>query len=168
VTGQEALLWTRPSWRQREFVLTHDAEELARLTFEGWGTSAARIRTSKDEWAVTRDGFWRSHVTIRGGGTLLTARGTWSGNYDLETPFEDATRWGSFSVWRQQYAWRRADGTALVVDRPMTALSQRVQAVDVLMPGHLTTPRVLLIALGGYFLQRTHEHMAASAAAMSA
>ena len=105
---------------------------------------------------------------MEGGGTLLTARGTWSGNYDLENAFEDAARWGGFSVWRQTYGWRRADGTPLIVYRPVTALSQRVQAVDVFIPGELTTPRVLLIALGGDFLQRTHEDMAASAAAVSA
>jgi hypothetical protein len=168
MTGSEALLWTKPSWRQREFVLTREGEELARLTFEGWATSAARIRTAKGEWSVRRDGFWRSRVIMQGGGTLLTARGGWSGNYDLESAFEDAVRWGSFSVWRQQYGWRRADGTALVIYRPVTAFSQRVQAVDVLMPGDLTSSRVLLIALGGYFLQRIHEDMAASAAAVSA
>jgi hypothetical protein len=168
MTGNEALLWTKPSWRQREFVLSREGQELARLTFEGWGTSAARISTAKGEWSVRRDGFWRSRVTMQGGRTLVTARGSWSGNYDLETAFEEAVRWGSFSVWRQQYGWRRADGTALVIYRPATAFSQRVQAVDVLIPGELTSARVLLIALGGYFLQRIHEDMAASAAAMSA
>jgi len=90
------------------------------------------------------------------------------GNYDLEASFDGAVRWSCFSVWKQHYGWSRADGALLIVYRPATAFSQRVQAVDVLAGGELTIPRVLLIALGGYLLQRTHEDMAASAAALSA
>ena len=168
MTGQEALLWTKPSWLRREFVLTRDAVELARLTFEGWGSSSATISMPQGSWAISRDGFWRSRVTMQGGGTLLTARATWFGNYDLEATFDGAVRWSGFSAWRQHYGWSRADGKPVIVYRPTTAFSQRVQAVDVLVPGELTIPRVLLIVLGGYLLQRTHEDMAASAAALSA
>ena len=163
---QETLLWTKPNWLRREFVLTRDAAELARLTFAG--SSSATIRTAEGWWTISRDGFWRSRVTMQGGGTLLAARSTWSGNYDLETSFDGAVRWSCFSVWKQHYGWSRADGAPLIVYRPATAFSQRVQAVDVLTSGELTIPRVLLIALGGYLLQRTHEDMAASAAALSA
>ena len=166
--NEETLLWTKPNWLRREFVLTRGTEELARLTFAGWGSSSATIRTAEGWWTISRDGFWRARVTMQGGGTLLAARSTWSGNYDLETSFDGAVRWSCFSVWKQHYGWSRPDGAPLIVYRPVTAFSQRVQAVDVHAGGELTIPRVLLIALGGYLLQRTHEDMAASAAALSA
>ena len=168
MTEQESLLWTKPSWLRREFVLTRGTVELARLTFAGWGSSSATIRTAEGWWTISRDGFWRSRVTMQGGGTLLAARSTWSGNYDLEASFDGAVRWSCFSAWKQHYGWSRADGAPLIVYRPATAFLQRVQVVDVLAGGELTITRVLLIALGGFLLQRTHEDMAASAAAISA
>src|SRR5262245_7749629 len=164
----DALLWTKPSWLRREFVLTRGAEELARLAFHGWGSSAATIRAGEGWWTISREGFWRSRVTMQGGGALLTARSTWSGNYELEMPFQTAVRWTCLSMWKQHYGWSGKDGAPVIIYRPATAFSQRVQAVDILDDIPLTTPRVLLIALGGYLLQRTHEDMAASAAAMSA
>jgi hypothetical protein len=168
MTGQEALLWTKPSWLRREFVLTRQTSELARLTFEGWGSSSAAIEMKQGVWTIGREGFWRSRVTMQGGGTMLVARATWSGSYELESAFDGAVRWRNFSVWSQHYGWTAADGAPLIVYRPVTAFSQRVQAVDVLAAGELTVPRLLLIVLGGYFLQRAHEEMAASAAALSA
>src|SRR5262245_56057577 len=161
-----SLLWTKPSCLRREFVLTEGADEIARLSFESFG-SAARILTPVGWWRVTREGFWRARVIMRGGGELpLVARATWSGSYELDIAYEDAVRWRCLSMWRQQYGWTRADGAPLVVYRPMNALSQRVHAVDVLDDEELTTSRVLLIALGGYLLQRTNEDMAATAAAV--
>jgi hypothetical protein len=164
----ESLLWTKPAWLRREFVLTRGTSELARLAFAGWGSSSATIRTPEGWWTIVREGFWRARVTMQGGGTLLTARATWSGAYDLETSFDGAARWSCFSVWKQHYGWSAAGGAPLIVYRPATAFSQRVQAVDVLAGGELTIPRLLLIVLGGYFLQRTQEDIAASAAAVSA
>ena len=168
MSDQATLLWTKPSWLRREFVLTRGDAELARLTFEGWGSSSATIRTPEGTWSISRDGFWRSRVTMQGGGTLLAARSTWSGNYDLEASFDGAVRWSCVSMWKQHFGWTAPGGAPLIVYRPATAFSQRVQAVDVLSGGELTVARLLLIALGGYFLQRTQEDMAASMAAMSA
>jgi hypothetical protein len=168
VNDHDTLLWTKPSWLAREFVLTLGTAELARLSFQGWGSSAATIRTNDGWWTISREGFWRARVTMQRGGTLLVARATWSGNYDLETSFDGAVRWSCLSMWQQHYGWTQPDGAPLIVYRPATAFSQRVQAVDVLAEGALTIPRVLLIVLGGYLLQRTHEDMAASAAAVSA
>src|SRR5262249_49681892 len=125
---QESLLWTKPSWLRRGVVFTRGAAGLARLAVEGWGSSSAAIRTAEGWWTISRDGFWRARITMQGGGTLLTARSTWAGNYELETSFDGAVHWGCFSVWKQHYGWSRADGAPLIVFRPATAFSQRVQA----------------------------------------
>jgi len=164
----EALLWTKPSWLRREFVLTRGLEEIARLDFDGWGSSSATIRAAAGQWRVTRDGFWRSRVSMQGGGLALSARVSWTGKYDLETPFDGALRWSCLSIWKQHYGWSRPDGAPVIVYRPATAFSRRMHAVDMLDAAPLAEPRILLIVLGGYFLQRTYEDMAATSAALSA
>lgn len=168
MNNSEGLHWIKPSWLRREFVLADGLKVIARLDFEGWGSSCATIRSGDGAWRIAREGFWRSHVSMSGGGVALSARVTWSGNYELEAPFDGALRWGCLSMWKQQYAWTRRDGTPLIVYRPTTAFSQRVYAVD--LPGELplNESRLLLIVLGGYFLQRTHEEMAATVTALSA
>ena len=163
----EGLHWIKPSWLRREFVLADGLKVIARLDFDGWGSSCATIRSGDGAWRVAREGFWRSHVSMHGGGVALSARVTWSGNYALEAPFGDALRWGCLSVWKRHYAWLRRDERPLIVYRPTTAFTQRVYAVDLPDDVALTETRILLIVLGGYFLQRTHEDMAA-ATAMSA
>src|SRR5690242_5885643 len=98
ISRVDTLLWTKPSWLRREFVLTRGADELARLTFAGWGSSAATIRTAEGWWTIGREGFWHARVTMQGGGTLLSARATWCGGYGLESSFDGAARWGCLSL----------------------------------------------------------------------
>ncbi len=162
------LLWTKPSWLRREFVLTRGGRVLARLTFGGWGSSSATVQTREGWWTISRDGFWRPRITMQGGATLLAARASWSGNYELESGIDGALRWGCLSFWKQQFGWSRADGAPLIRYRPESAFCQRVHFVDLLGGGELTESRLLLVVLGGYFLQRTQEDSAAAAVAASA
>lgn len=168
MTDQEQWKWTRPSWLRREYVLSNQREELARIVFNAWGAGATVVMPGAN-WTISRAGLWKARVTIRSVSShesLACARAFWTGNYDLEAPIGTAFRWTCLSIWKMQYGWTRFDGTPVISYKPAAAFSHRRYTIEFAEDAPAES-RLLLTILGGYLLAVTQDDMAATAVAVS-
>jgi hypothetical protein len=162
------LTWTQPRPRRREYELRAGEELVATLR---WGRgSLAVAEAAEGRWAFERAGFWRPRVTARRGeardACAIFGLG-WTGGGTLAVPEGRRFAWSPANIWHTHWAWRAADGGALVRFGSRQGLT-RVEGEVEVEPAAVALPHLpLLVPLGWYLLvllaQDTAESMAGTA-----
>ena len=154
--------WTKTL--RSTYTVTRDDRAIAQVIFSGWGRSA---RASGDgiDWTIARRGLLHQTVTVRthDGVTLATARGRWSGSYDLTTR-DGFTACFKMTGWCGRYAWVASDGTPLITYK-LEKWYRQNRAIDIRVP---VADEALLLVLGGVLAKFTDDDMTATSVAVVA
>jgi len=154
--------WTKTF--RSTYTVTRDDRAIAQVSFSGWGR-AARVTGDGIDWTIARHGLLHQTVTVRtrDGVTLATARGRFSGSYDLTTRDGFTARF-KMNGWCGRYAWVASDRTPLITFalekwyRQNRTIDVRVSVAD----------ETLLLVLGAVLAKFTDDDMTATSIAVVA
>jgi hypothetical protein len=171
-TGQQELVWTKPSAPTPTYELYAGEQLVATLHWQRG--SLAEARAAGCQWTFERSGFWLPRVVVRLAGSdadLATFTPQWIGTGTLEGARERRFHWSAENFWHTRWAWQDADGTPLlhIEGKPRSEHGGRpIKGIVKLAPAASDLIELPLLVLLGWYLVVLHtEDVVAATAARS-